>query len=265
MTESDNAKVSVSRMGRVALVTIERPRVLNAMNPQMLEDLIDAVSSLQGTKGVRAIVLTGTGRAFLNGADVAFMQAASASEFRAFVERIQDLTRVIRNSSVPVIAAVNGLAVGAGCEILCACDARLASSDARFGFPESRLAITVTSGASWLLPRLVGRGWARRLLVSGELVSADQAVAIGLVEELLSPDALLDAAVDLGERFANAEAFAVTMARRLLDAADESSLETALRYEVEAILSTMTEGQGREGMLAFLEKREPSYRTAEAP
>lgn len=246
----------------MAVLTIGRPEVLNALNGDLLTRLIKVLRTVGADPSARAIVLTGAGRAFMAGADVRLMASASLSEFRRFVEDIQELTRVVRTSSVPVIAAVNGVAVGAGCEIACACDIRLASRTAVLGFPETRIGLTVTSGASWLLPRLVGRGWARRMLLIGETVEADEAYRIGLVDGVCEPEEVVAMAVALGCRLAGSEPLALRLSRTLLDAAEESSLETALHHEVEAILSCVSEGQAREGLGAFLEKREPSYRCA---
>ncbi|HLN06544.1 MAG TPA: enoyl-CoA hydratase/isomerase family protein [Acidimicrobiales bacterium] len=256
----DEGILGVASDGPVAVLTFRRPEVLNALDRDLLACLIEALGRVGSEPRVRAIVLTGAGRAFMAGADVRLMARASLPEFRRFVEDIQELTRVIRACPVPVIAAVNGIAVGAGCEIACACDIRLASRTAVLGFPEARLGLVVTSGASWLLPGLVGRGWARRMLFTGETLEADEAHRIGLVDGICEPDEILGAAVALGARLAGSEPLAVRLSRSLLDAGEASSLETALRHEVEAILSCFCEGQAREGLEAFLEKREPHYR-----
>ena len=253
------ARVSVSREGRVAVVTVDRQEVLNALDPPALADLIQAFRELGQDDAVRAAVLAGAGRAFMAGADVRAMSGMSASEFRRFAGEIQELTRVLRGSRVPVIAAIGGPAAGAGCEIACACDLRIASAEATFSFPEVRIGLVVTSGASHLLPRIVGRGWARRLLLTGEAISAEVAHRVGLVDEVVEPSGLLEAAVGMAGRIAAAEPLAVTLSRRLLDGGEEGSLEIAMRHEVEAILSCLTEGAAREGFAAFLEKRQPGY------
>jgi enoyl-CoA hydratase len=252
--------LSLDREGALAIVTAERPAVLNALNPELLEQLTRAVRELGDDSSVRAIALTGAGRAFMAGADVRFMAQSSPQEFRRFVEGIQELTRVIRGCPVPVVAAVNGPAVGAGCELACACDIRIASAAATFSFPESRIGLVVTSGASWLLPRLVGPGWARRLLLEAATVDAELALRIGLVQEVVAPEAVVRRAVEVCARIGEAERLAVALSKRLLVASEEGGLEPALRLEVEAILSCFTEGQAREGLMAFLEKRDPSYR-----
>jgi enoyl-CoA hydratase len=258
----DDGFLNVAWEGPVAVLTVGRPEVLNALDRDLLTRLIVALRTVGADPLARAIVLTGAGRAFMAGADVQLMASASLPEFRRFVDAIQELTRVVRASSIPVIAAVNGIAVGAGCEIACACDLRLASRTAVFGFPETRIGLVVTSGASWLLPRLVGRGWARRMLCTGETVEAGEAYRIGLVDGICEPEDVVSMAVALGCRLAGSEPLALRLSRSLLDSAEESSLEAALHLEVEAILSCVSEGQAREGLRAFLEKREPSYRTA---
>jgi enoyl-CoA hydratase len=259
---ADRDSLDIRVDGPVAVLTLRRPEVLNALNQDLLTKLLGTLPAITADGSIRAIVLTGAGRAFMAGADVRSMAAASLPEFRRFVEDIQQLTRVVQASPIPVIAAVNGVAVGAGCEIACACDIRIASRAAVFGFPEARIGLVVTSGASWLLPRLVGRGWARRMLFTGELLKAAEAHHIGLADQVCEPDELLKEAMALGHRLAGSEPLAIRLSRSLLDAAEEESLESALRHEVEAILSCLSEGQAREGLQAFLEKREPGYRTA---
>lgn len=261
---ADRDSLDVRMDGPVAVLTFRRPEVLNALDQELLTSLLGTLPAVTADGSVRAIVLTGAGRAFMAGADVRSMAAASLPEFRHFVEDIQQLTRVIQASPIPVIAAVNGVAVGAGCEIACACDIRIASHAAMFGFPEARIGLVVTSGASWLLPRLVGRGRARRMLFTGDLLEAAEAHRIGLADQVCEPDELLAAAMALGYRLAGSEPLAVRLSRSLLDAAEEESLESALRHEVEAILSCLSEGQAREGLRAFLEKRQPGYRTSAA-
>lgn len=246
----------------MAVLTLRRSRVMNALDNELLSRLVEALRSLGKEPSVRAIVITGGGSAFVAGADIALMEAATLGEFRAFVEDIQELTRVLLHSQTPVIAALNGIAVGAGCEIACACDLRVAGRTAVLGFPEARIGLTVTSGASHLLPRLVGRGWARRLLLTGENLSAEEAERIGLVDGVFEPEELLSAAVRLGLQVAKCEPLALRLSRSLLDAGGEGSLEAALRHEVETILSCISEGQAREGLRAFLEKREPRYEQA---
>ncbi len=252
------------RRGPVAVLTFARPEVLNAMDQELLDAVTGGIREDGNDPEVRAMVLTGAGRAFMAGADVRMMAAATPAEFRHFTEGIQELTRVIRAVPVPVIAAVNGLAVGAGCEIACACDLRVAAAQASFTFPEVRIGLVVTSGASWLLPRLVGRGWARRLILTGERIDANAALAIGLVEAVADGSAL-DAAVDVGRAIAAGERTAVALSKRLLDIGEEGGLEPILRAEVESILSCISEGQAREGLTAFVEKREPRYRTGDEP
>ncbi len=256
---TDTGTVDVTWEGPVAILTVRRPEVLNALDHALLGRLIGAFRTVTADGSARAVVITGAGSAFMAGADVRLMAAASLPDFRRFVEDIQELTRIIRAAPVPVIAAVNGIAVGAGCEIACACDIRLASSTAAFGFPETRIGLVVTSGASWLLPRLVGRGQARRMLFTGERVEAAEAHRIGLADYVCEPEELFAEAISLGRRMADSEPLAVRLTRSLLDAGGEGTLETALRHEVEAILSCVSEGQAREGLAAFLEKRQPAY------
>jgi len=260
-----SSPLTVEQTGSVAILTADRSGVLNALDPPLLEALVQGLRGLAADLSVRAAVLAGAGRAFMAGADVRSMVEMAPPDFRRFVEGIQELTRAIRQAPFPVIAAVGGAAVGAGCEIACACDLRVASTEASFGFPEVRLGLVVTSGASYLLPRLVGRGWARYLLFTGETIPAETAYRIGLVQEVTQRAALLDRAIGLALRIAEGERMAATLSKRLLESGEESSLEAALEHEIEAILSCFTEGEAREGLTAFLEKRDPQYRGGGTP
>jgi len=249
--------ITVRQDGDIALVTIDRQEVLNALTPEMIEELIGTLRRLGSDRNVGAIVLTGAGRAFTGGADVRIMAAASPPDFRSFIANIQELTRVLRSSRAPTIAAVNGLTVGAGCEIVCACDLRIASTNATFMFPEVRIGLTVTSGASYLLPRLVGRGWARRLLLTGEAIPAKLACEIGLVDTVVEPGEVVGTAIARGMQICENDPLAIALTRRMLDDADEISLNATLHQEEEAILSCLMEGTAKERMGRFVSRRKP--------
>lgn len=247
--------VSVTMSDGTAWVKVQRPDVLNAISSKLLNELIPAVQETARADDCRAILLTGSGRAFMAGADVRAMVDMTPSQFRDYIERIQELTEVIRRAAVPVIAVINGVAVGAGCEIAAACDYRLASDEATFSFPEAQLGIVVTSGASYYLPRVVGPGWAKRLLFTGEQIDALRAHELGFVDQIAEPEMVSDEATKLAEAIQDSDPFAVALSKKLLNLSEGSSLEVALGHEVESILSCFVEGRGSSKLREFVDRR----------
>ena len=251
--------VRVEHRDTTALVIIDRPRALNAIDAQVLEELDAAIHQLP--EGCRAVVITGAGdKAFVAGADIKAMQSMTPAESERFGQKGHALFARLGALPMPVIAAVNGFALGGGCELALACDFVVASETARFGLPEVGLGVIPGFGGTTRLGRRVGDAWARRMIVTGERVKAEVALRIGLVTEVVAPDRLLDRALELaGQIGANAPR-AVALGKRSARVAEESSLEQANAFEVAAFgLCFSTEDQ-REGMSAFIEKREPVWK-----
>src|SRR3954470_3742343 len=178
---------------RIATITVNRPDKLNALNYATMAELGRAVDQVTGDAAVAAAIITGAGRAFVAGADIAELRAKSPAEAYALARRGQDVFRRIETSPKPVVAAVNGFALGGGCELAMACHLRLASEHAKFGQPEVKLGVIPGYGGTQRLTRLVGRGRAMQLLLTGEMIDAAEAFRIGLVNRVTSPEALLDA------------------------------------------------------------------------
>jgi enoyl-CoA hydratase len=187
------------------------------------------------------------------------MATLSLEEFRGFCEEIQQLTRIIRRLSFPVIAAVDGVAVGAGCEIACLCDMRVGTDRVRMGFPEAGVGLVVTSGASWLLPRLVGTGWARRLLFTAQLVDAHLAERIGLLDEVVPQGELEERSAEIANRVASQSPAAIDAARGLQNLAESGDIESALQGEVDLIAKLKAGDEAAEGLTSFLERRKPRW------
>ncbi|MQA60446.1 MAG: enoyl-CoA hydratase/isomerase family protein [Actinophytocola sp.] len=229
--------VGVDIDGGVAVITLSRPDRLNAVVPALVDDLLAAFDIVQSAGGeVRAVVLTGAGRAFCAGHDLKEQSAPGDTRLR--LERIQDVTRRIRSAPQPVIAAVHGYAIGAGAEFALGCDLVLAADDAVFAFPEAGLGLSVTGGASRLLPLLVGPVRAKELLLLGERIGALRAREIGLVNAVFPAAGLLDAALGWANDIAAKPGYAVTLAKRAVDSGIDSTLEGALELEVSHALVT---------------------------
>ncbi len=249
------------RRGPVALLTLNRPDALNALNRGLLECLADRTAEIAADSSVRAVVLTGAGRAFAAGADIAAMREMSAVEGEAFSRLGHRVLASLEELQAPTIAAVNGFALGGGCELACACDWIYATARARFGQPEVNLGLIPGFGGTSRLPRRVGVGWARELVMTGEPITAEAAERMGLVNRVFEDaDALLDAAIKTGETLAAKGPLAVARAKRLLHETPDADLRVAHACEQSAFGAIFATEDSKEGMSAFLEKRDPEFR-----
>lgn len=220
----------------VALVWLNRPERLNAVAPELVDDLLAALGEVAADEEVRAVVLAGRGRAFCAGHDLKAPEPEGDSRVR--LERLQDVTRRLRALPQPVLAAVHGYAIGAGAEFALGCDLILAADDATFAFPEVGLGLSVTGGASRLLPQLVGPLKARELVLFGDRLDAAAAERLGLVNWVVPADELLERALKWATRLAAQPAGATALAKRALDRGPDGTLETALELEVSHALVT---------------------------
>ncbi len=253
--------VRVEQDGHVALVTMDREQALNTFNEDQLRDLLKAFQTLAERDEVRAVVLTGAGsRAFAAGADVKAMVTMSAQEGLAFGRLGQEVASAIERLPQPVIAAVNGFALGGGCEIALACDLRLASEGASFAQPEVTLGILPGWGGSQRLPRLIGPGRASEMILTGRRVGADEALSWGLVNAVHPAGRLLDEAKALASRIAENSPMAIRRAKRMMRFALAGDLASGMEREAEAFGESFGSADQREGMSAFVEKRAPVFR-----
>jgi enoyl-CoA hydratase len=253
--------VEVTRQGAVAVVTVDRPEALNALDSATNRLLLAAVTELSADDSVRAVVVTGAGdKAFVAGADIAEMQGLTAEEARRFGALGQAVMSGIEAAPQPWIAAVNGFALGGGCELLLACDIRLASERAKFGQPEIDFGITPGFGGTQRLPRTVGAGWARYLVLTGRHIRADEALRIGLVQAVFPKDELMPQAMTLAEDLASKSPLAMRYCKAALNAAADTDVATGQGIERDLFaLAFATEDQS-EGMAAFLAKRAPDFK-----
>lgn len=244
----------------VATVTINRESALNALNKELLEELSLCFRELEDNDDVDVVILTGAGRSFVAGADIGEMAPLSAVEGAAWGKKGMAVFRQIENLSKPVIAAVNGFALGGGCEISMACDIRIASTKAKFGQPEVGLGITPGFGGTQRLARLVGEGKAKQLIFTADIIDANEAYRIGLVDEIAEPDALMDEAMKMAKTIAAKARRAVALAKLAINTGIQTDIDSGMRIEEMAFgLCFSTEDQ-KEGMKAFFEKRKPEFK-----
>jgi len=247
------------RRGPVELLILDRPKALNALDRATLEELLDCCVRVDADTSVRAVVLTGEGRAFAAGADIAEMRALDAQQAEAFSRLGHAVMDAFESLAVPTIAAVNGYALGGGCELACACDWIYASKKARFGQPEVNLGLIPGFGGTGRLVRRIGSGWAKELVLGGEPIDAETALRNGLVNRLFEPDALLGSALDAAEKIASKGPLAIATAKRVIQQGQDADARTAHALE-QAAFGVISAGAERaEGMDAFLEKRDPSF------
>jgi enoyl-CoA hydratase len=256
---SEPEVVLLEQRGRVALVTMNRPEKRNALDGQMRCAFLGVMDRIRRDTNARAVVITGAGdKAFIAGADISEFEGRSpVDQFR--VMRLPTVFEALERFPKPVIAAVNGFCLGGGMELALACDIRLASANAKFGQPEVNLGIIPGGGGTQRLPRIVGLGHALRLILTGEMITAEDALRLGLVAEVTSPEALLDRAIALGELIASKSPVAVAAAKEATRAAMSLPLDEGLRLETALFQLCFSSEDKAEGVRAFLEKRAANF------
>jgi enoyl-CoA hydratase len=243
----------------LGLLTIHRPAVLNALDLRTLEELAEVVAEVE-RGAARALLVTGAGeKAFVAGADIGAMSAMSPAEARAFAGRGHDLLARLERLPVPTIAAVNGFALGGGCELALACDLVYASERARFGLPEVGLGIIPGFGGTQRLPRRIGAMRALELILTGEPCDAARARELGLVLEVLPPERLLPHASEQARKILSRGPLAVAQAKRMVHAGAGLPLASGCELEQQGFAATLATADAREGMRAFLERRPPRF------
>ena len=244
----------------VAVVTINRPAALNALNTKVLEDLSAAFTDLEQRQDVACIILTGSGsKSFVAGADIAAMQPLDAVSAAQFARQGHAVLNVIENFPKPVIAAVNGFALGGGCELAMSCDIRIAAENARFGQPEVNLGVIPGFGGTLRLARLIGKGRAKELIFTGDMIDAQEAYRIGLANKVVAADELLTESRSMAAKIASKGSVAVRFAKESVDNGLEMDQDRAGRFESDLFGLCFATDDQKEGMLAFLEKRPAKF------
>ena len=252
--------VRSEKRGEVVLLTLDRPKSLNALDAGMLEALGEAIGAVARDASARALVLTGEGRAFAAGADISKMQEMSPRDAEAYSRLGHSTFEALEALGVPTIAAVNGFALGGGCELCLACDWTYASTKAVFGQPEVGLGLIPGFGGTSRLLRRVGVAWAKELILGGENIDAETAQRIGLANRLFEPDALLEETLAAAAKIAGKGPVAVRAAKRVMQESQDADLRLANVLEINAFGLAFASEDRDEGIAAFLEKRDASFK-----
>jgi len=254
--------VILQKEERIAILTVNRPKALNALNAATLNDIKNAVLEIAEDPQVDVLIITGAGdKAFVAGADIAYMQNLPAMEARAFAVLGQQVFRFIETMDKPVIAAVNGFALGGGCELAMACDIRLAADKALFGQPEVGLGITPGYGGTQRLPRLIGEGRAKELIYSANNIKAEEAYRVGLVNHVYPAEALIDEAKKLARKICSQAPLAVRLSKNQVTRGMQADIDTAMAIESDLFALCFATEDQKEGMAAFLDKRKPEFKS----
>lgn len=252
--------VKVQIVEHIATVVIDRPEALNALNEDILKELQEAVDNLKKEQYVRVALFMGAGeKSFVAGADIKQMANMNPQEGAEWGRLGQSVFSAIAELPFPTIAVIQGFALGGGCELALACDIRIAGDKARFGQPEVGLGIVPGFGGTQRLPRLVGLGQAKRLIFSGEIISASEAYIIGLADQVVAPELLKETAFKLAQTIASKSPNAVRLAKAAIDHGLEGSLPEGLRLEASLFGLCFASPEQKEGMTAFLEKRQARF------
>ncbi|HNX29775.1 MAG TPA: enoyl-CoA hydratase-related protein [Syntrophomonadaceae bacterium] len=243
----------------VATVTFNRPKEMNSTNQLVIDEMTLAVNDANNDDAVSAVIMTGGPNIFAAGGDIKYMSEVGPLEAEAFIGKCHRMMDSIANSPKPYIAAIGGLALGGGCEMSLACDIRIAAENAVFGQPEINLAIIPGGGGTQRLSRVVGSGWARHLILTGEMIDAQTAFKIGLVTKVVPADELLATANKYAKSLGRKSKGAMAAAKKCMLLSDTTDLATGLAYEQKAWAFLFGGEDQSEGMKAFLEKRRPVY------
>ena len=245
---------------RIATLSINRPAALNALSTELLTEFETVIDCIAAAADISVLVITGEGRAFVSGADIEEMRGMSAEQARRFGELGARVFRKIELLNLPVIAAVNGFALGGGCELALACDIRIAGDKARFGQPEVGLGITPGFSGTQRLPRTVGIAKAKELIFTGEIIKADEALNIGLVSRVVPQEELLSTVYELAAKIAKNGQLAVRYAKAAINRGSETDLDTGIDIEKHLFALCFATQDQKEGMSAFLEKRAAQFK-----
>jgi len=243
----------------ICILKINRPEALNALNSSIFKEMKVFLEDLEGDKNIRALIITGEGKAFVAGADIAEMVNMNSEEAEQFSRTGKELFSSLENLDIPVIAAVNGFALGGGCELAMACDIRIASEYARFGQPEVNLGLIPGYAGSQRMPRLLGLGNALYYLMTGDQIKSDEALRIGLVQKLVEHESLMNEAFELAKKISSKGPKAVGKVKKTARQGLEKGMISGSELETKEF-SSLFGNEGTEGMKAFLDKRKPNWK-----
>lgn len=244
----------------IGILTVNREKDLNVLNRDTIHEFWDLIYNQLPKENIRALIITGAGnKAFVAGADIRQMSSMHSEDFKSYCNSAHNVFNTLQSLDIPVIAAINGYALGGGCELICACDIRIASENAKIGFPEVKLGIFPCWGGSQRATRLIGMGRAKQLIFTGDLISAHEAYEIGLVQKVVDQNDLMNTALSVAQTIAKNSPSAITYAKRSINQGIEMALPVALRNEIMLGIESFNTDDRVEGMNAFLEKRSPVF------
>ncbi|MFA5714115.1 MAG: enoyl-CoA hydratase-related protein [Bacteroidales bacterium] len=256
----EEKRVKIIKEGGVAHLVIESPATLNALDNLLIEQLLDVVDSVEKDNEIVVLIISGSGKAFVAGADIKAMSKMDPNEAAQFGMKGATLFRKIEQLPQPVIAAINGYALGGGCELALACDIRIASSKAKMGQPEVTLGITPGFSATVRLPKVVGVAKAKELIYTGKVIGSQEALEIGLLNEVVEPEELLNRAREIAAAIAKNSPVAVRFSKEAINIGGSLSIDDAIRLENNYFSLSFAYSDQREGMEAFIEKREANFK-----
>jgi len=256
----DYANIKVEMDGNIATLTINRPKALNALNDETITEIEKAFDELEKGGEARVMILTGEGKAFVAGADIGELRDADGEGGKRISSKGNALFKRIEDSDIVSIAAVNGFALGGGCEIAMACDMRFASDAARLGQPEVNLGVIPGYGGTQRLSRLVGKGKAKELILTGDMIDADEALRIGLVEKVVPAENLMEVVKKTAGKIASKGPAAVRLSKKAINYGSETNLADGIHFEIEKFKEVFETEDKNEGTTAFLEKRKPEFK-----
>ena len=251
--------LTIERDGQIAVLTINRPDALNAINVETMTEIGNAILEVGRDDGVRAVIVTGAGKAFVAGADIAELKDKDGMEARAISQLGQRTFNIVENIAKPVIAAVNGYALGGGLELAMACDVRIASTRAKMGQPEVSIGAVPGFAGTQRLPSLIGLGRAKEMLMVGTPIDAETALSWGLVNRVVEPDELIDVAKDMCRAIAKNGPAAIGMVKGCANRSTGADVDAGGMHESDAFGLCFASGEAREGITAFFEKRPPAW------
>jgi len=253
--------VNYNTEGNVGILTIDRPKAMNALNTETIGEIRSVLSSVKADSGIRALIITGSGqKAFVAGADIGEIKGLGLEDGFDFLRAGHQMNQDVESLSIPTIAVVNGLALGGGCELALSCSLRIVSESAKLGLPELGLGVIPGYGGTQRLPRLIGKGQALWYLLTGDMIDAAKAVDLGLANMMVKPEELMERALKVAGKIAGKAPMAVKMALTAVKYGLETDLETGLVLETALASLTVASEDKNEGISAFFEKRKPEYK-----
>jgi enoyl-CoA hydratase len=255
--------IMLKKENQIAIITVNRPEVRNALDTKTRQEIIAAVEDVAKDENVRVVIFTGAGdKAFVSGADIKVFKELTAPTILEFSYTLggMGMYRKIEQLDKPTIAAINGFALGGGCEMALVCDIRIASENAKFGQPEINIGIMPGAGGTQRLPRLIGIGKAKELCYTGDIIDAQEALRIGLVDRVVPPDKLQAAAMELAKKIASKSPLIIKYIKRAIDRSMRTDLDSGLAFEAQSLSTCFGTEDKNEGVNAFLEKRTPEFK-----